>query len=41
MNNKNQGLNERLAHKKRIQRMKTGVTVFVLTWMLVWMTKRP
>ena len=37
MNNKNQGLNERLAHKKRIQRMKTGVTVFVLTWMLVWM----
>jgi len=32
---KNQGLNERLKRKKRVQRMKTGIILFVLTWMLV------
>lgn len=37
MDNKNQGLNERLAHKQRIKRMKTGMLLFVLTWMLVCM----
>lgn len=33
----NQGLNERLAHKKRVQRIKTGIILFVITWMLVSM----
>lgn len=35
--NNNQGLNERLAHKKRVQRIKTGIILFVITWMLVSM----
>ncbi len=37
MNDKNEGLNERLAHRKRIQRMKTGLILFIVTWMLAWM----
>lgn len=37
MNDKNQGLNERLEHRKRIQRMKTGLLWFVFTWMLALM----
>lgn len=37
MNDKNEGLNERLAHRKRIQRMKTGLILFIFTWMLAWM----
>lgn len=37
MSNKNEGLDERLARRKRVQRMKTGLIVFVLTWMLAWM----
>lgn len=34
MSEKNKGLNDHLAHKKRIQRMKTGVVWFVFTWMM-------
>lgn len=37
MGNNKQGFNERLARKKRVQRMKTGLVLFVLTWMLGWM----
>lgn len=37
MDKKKQGLNELLEHKKRIQRMKTGVIIFLLTWMLALM----
>lgn len=37
MNGNNQELNERLAHRKRIQRMKTGLVWFLATWMLAWM----
>ncbi len=33
----NQNLSERLAKKKRVQRLKAGLIVFVLTWMLVGM----
>lgn len=34
MNDKNEGLNDRLARKKRVQRMKTGLVWFLLTWLL-------
>lgn len=37
MSNNKQGFNERLARKKRVQRMKTGLILFILTWMLGWM----
>ena len=37
MSDKNEGLNERLAHRKRIQRMKTGLVLFIVTWMFAWM----
>ncbi len=35
--NEKKGLNERLAHKKRIQRMKTGLIWFLLTWIVAGM----
>lgn len=34
MNDKNEGLNDRLARKKRVQRMKTGLVWFLITWLL-------
>jgi len=34
MNEKNEGLNDRLARKKRVQRMKTGLVWFLITWLL-------
>lgn len=37
MSKKNQGLDERLTRKKRVQRIKTGLVFFVFTWMLAWM----
>lgn len=37
MNDKNEGLNERLERKKRVQRMKTGLIWFLVTWMLALM----
>lgn len=37
MDSRNQGLNERLERKKRIQRIKTGLIWLILTWMLALM----
>ncbi len=34
MSDKNEGLNDRLARKKRVQRMKTGLVWFFITWLL-------
>lgn len=34
MSDKNEGLNDRLARKKRVQRMKTGLVWFLITWLL-------
>lgn len=36
MGEKQQGFNERLARKKRVQRMKAGLVIFLVTWMIVW-----
>lgn len=36
MGEKQQGFNERLARKKRVQRMKSGFVLFLLTWMIAW-----
>ena len=37
MSNKNEGLNDRLERKKRVQRIKTGLIWFLVTWMLAQM----
>lgn len=37
MSDKNEGLNERIAHKKRIKRMKTALLWILFTWMLALM----
>lgn len=37
MNDKNQGLNDRLERKKRVQRMKTGMLWLLITWLLALM----
>lgn len=34
MSDKNEGLNDRLVRKKRVQRMKTGLVWFLITWLL-------
>lgn len=36
MGENQQGFNERLARKKRVQRMKAGVILFLVTWMIAW-----
>lgn len=36
MGENQQGLNERLARKKRVQRMKSGFILFIVTWMIAW-----
>ena len=37
MSDKNQGLNDRLQRKKRVQRMKTGMLWLLITWLLAQM----
>lgn len=36
MGENQQGLNERLARKKRVQRMKSCFILFIVTWMIAW-----